>query len=86
MAGQPKKLKKYSMPKGHLKGTARRRDEPIMYDELKGKWNIMITPTAKQIITKAAKLQNFSASEFIERWARTELIKLEIEIPTKEEV
>ena len=75
MAGQGKKLKKYSMPKEHLKGTARRRGEPIMYDELKEKWNLMLTPTAKQIITEAAKLQNFSASEFIERWARTELIK-----------
>jgi predicted HicB family RNase H-like nuclease len=77
MAGQGKKPKTYKMPKEYLKGTARRRGEPIMYDEVKEKWNLNITPTAKRLITEAAKLQNFSASEFIERWARTELIKIE---------
>lgn len=86
MTGQPKKLKKYTMPKEHLKGTVRRRGEPIMYDELKVSWNLKMTPTAKRLITEAAKLENFSASEFIERWARTELIKLEIETPTKEDI
>lgn len=77
MAGQGKKLKKYQMPKEHLKGTARRKGESIMYDELKVKWNLSITPTAKQLISEAAKLQNCSPSELIERWARTELIKVE---------
>ena len=86
MAAQAKKLKKYSMPKEHLKGTARRRGEPIMYDEVKEKWNINITPTAKRLITEAAKLQNFSASEFIERWARTELIKNQEDDSIKSEV
>jgi hypothetical protein len=83
MSGQPRKSKKYQMPKGHLAGTARRRGEPILYDEVKVKWNLMITPTAKQLISEAAKLQNFSPSEFIERWARTELAKQEP--PTKED-
>jgi hypothetical protein len=55
----------------HLEGTVRRRGQPIMYDEVKESWNIKITPTAKRIISEAAKLQNFSASEFIERWARS---------------
>lgn len=74
MAGQQRKSKKYQMPKGHLEGTARRRGEPIMYDEVKISWNIKITPTAKQLISEEAKLKHFSPSEFIERWART-LIK-----------
>jgi hypothetical protein len=86
MASQGKKLKKYQMPKEHLKGTARRRGEPIMYDEVKEKWNLNITPTAKRLITEAAKLQNFSASEFIERWARTELIKTEANDSVQPEV
>ncbi|MBD2359461.1 hypothetical protein H6G41_33655 [Tolypothrix sp. FACHB-123] len=76
MVRQSKKVKKYQMPKGHLKGTARRRGKPILYDEVKESFNIKLTPTAKQLIKDAAKLQNFSPSEFIERWARTELIKL----------
>jgi hypothetical protein len=83
MSAQPKKPKKYQMPKGHLAGTARRRGEPILYDEVKVSWNLKITPTAKQLISEAAKLQNFSPSEFIERWARTELAKQEL--PTKED-
>jgi len=73
MARSPKKAEKYQMPKEHLKGTARRRGEPIMYDEVKESWNIKITPTAKKLISDAAKKFNFSPSEFIERWARKEL-------------
>lgn len=69
-----KKAEKYQMPKEHLKGIARRRGQPIMYDEVKESWNLKITPTAKRLITEAAKLKNFSASEFIERWARAELV------------
>lgn len=83
MPGQQRKSKKYRMPKGHLKGTARRRGEPIMYDEVKESYNIKLTPTAKRLIAQAAKAQNISASELIERWARTELIKQEL--PTNEE-
>ncbi|MDZ7955889.1 hypothetical protein [Nostoc sp. DedQUE09] len=71
-----KKTEKYQMPKEHLKGIPRRRGEPIMYDEVKGNWNIKITPTAKKLISDAAKLENFSASEFIERWARAELVDI----------
>ncbi|MBD2249462.1 hypothetical protein [Nostoc sp. FACHB-888] len=73
MAGTAKKAKKYKMPKEHLKGVRRRRGEPIMYDEVKVNWNLKITPTAKKLISDAAKLENFSASEFIERWARAVL-------------
>ncbi|MCC5612956.1 hypothetical protein LC612_41285 [Nostoc sp. CHAB 5834] len=74
MARTAKKAEKYKMPKEHLKGVARRRGKPIMYDEVKVNWNLKITPTAKQLIREAAKLENFSASEFIERWARAELV------------
>ena len=77
MSGQPKKPKKYQMPKGYEAGTARRKGVPVMYNETKVKLNITITPTAKELISEAAKLQNFSTSEFIERWARTELVKNE---------
>ncbi len=73
MARKALKAEKYQMPKEHLKGVARRRGEPIMYDEVKVNWNLKITPTAKKLISDAAKLENFSASEFIERWARAEL-------------
>ncbi|MBW4451076.1 MAG: hypothetical protein KME38_30765 [Spirirestis rafaelensis WJT71-NPBG6] len=65
------------MPKGHFAGVPRRRDKSVMHEEKKVKWNIMVTPTAKELISEAAKLQNFSASEFIERWARTQLVKNE---------
>ena len=77
MSGQPKNSKKYQMPKGHLAGTARRRGVPVMYNETKVKLNITLTPTAKELISEAAKLENFSTSEFIERWARTQLVKIE---------
>ena len=70
------KAEKYQMPKEHLKGVARRRGEPIMYDEVKVNWNLKITPTAKKLISDAAILENFSASEFIERWARGELVDI----------
>jgi hypothetical protein len=73
MARKALKAEKYQMPKEHLKGVARRRGEPIMYDEVKVNWNLKITPTAKKLISDAAKLENFSASEFIERWARAKL-------------
>ncbi len=75
MARSPKKPEKYQMPKEHLKGTARRRGEPIMYDEVKESWNIKITPTAKKLIREEAKKLNFSPSELIERWARREFKK-----------
>ena len=74
MSGTAKKPEKYKMPKEHLKGVPRMRGEPIMYDEVKVNWNLKITPTAKKLISDAAKLQNCSPSEFIERWARAELI------------
>ena len=62
MARKPLKAEKYQMPKEHLKGVARRRGEPIMYDEVKVNWNLKITPTAKKLISDAAKLENFSPS------------------------
>lgn len=68
-----KKPEKYQMPKEHLKGIARRRGQPIMYDEVKQSCNIKLTPTARSLIEAAAKAENFSLSEFIERWARREL-------------
>ena len=83
MARSPKKAEKYQMPKEHLKGTARRRGEPIMYDELKVSWNIKMTPTGKKLIIEAAKKAHVSPSELIERWARKELV--ENDSTTKEE-
>ncbi|MBD2247734.1 hypothetical protein [Nostoc sp. FACHB-888] len=74
MAAKAKKAKKSKTPKQNLVGVRRMRGEPIMYDEVKGNWNLKITPTAKKLISDAAKLQNCSPSEFIERWARAELI------------
>lgn len=76
-----KKVEKYKMPKEHLKGIARRRGQPIMYDEVKVSCNIKLTPTARSLIEATAKAENFSLSEFIERWARRELI--EQKPPTK---
>jgi hypothetical protein len=72
-----KNIKSEEKAKGNLAGLARRRGIPVMYDEVKESWNIKITPTAKQIIKEAAQALNFSASEFIERWARAELTKPE---------
>lgn len=47
-----------------------------MYDEVKQSCNIKLTPTARSLIEAAAKSENFSLSEFIERWARKELVKI----------
>lgn len=82
-AKKKKKTDKYEMPEGHLKGTARKKGDPIMYDELKVSWNIKMTPTAKKLIIEAAKKAHVSPSELIERWARKELV--ENAYTTKEE-
>lgn len=76
MAAKPKKDEKYQMPKNHMRGTRRERGEPIMYDQMKESWNIKITPIARSLIKDAAKKSNCSPSEFIERWARKELIEI----------
>lgn len=77
------KTEKYEMPKEHLKGIARRRGKPIMYDEVKKSWNIKITPTAKNLITEESKRLDLSPSELIERLVRKELV--ENDSTTKEE-
>ena len=61
----------YKMPKGYRKGKARRRGAPILYEEVKGKLNLTLTPTAIKNITEAAAEEHISRSELIERWARS---------------
>ncbi|MGI2907947.1 hypothetical protein [Tolypothrix sp. VBCCA 56010] len=73
MAGKAKSSDKHKMPKGYLEGKARRRGVPIMHEEVKRNFNVTLTPTAIDLISKAAKAGGFSRSEFIERWARENL-------------
>jgi hypothetical protein len=85
MAKKPKNNNKYQMSKGYLKGQPRRRGIPLIYSEVKEKLNLMLTPTAKEIILNAAKLQGVSRSELVERWARENLVKNKPELPVKED-
>ncbi|MBD2415638.1 hypothetical protein FACHB389_32840 [Nostoc calcicola FACHB-389] len=61
----------YKMPKGYLKGKARRRKVPIIHEECKAKLNLTLTPTAIDKLTQAAKRAGISRSELIEDFARS---------------
>lgn len=63
-------MPKYKSPKGTAKGVARRRGAPVLYDELKVKLNLSLTPTTVNELQNAASGDNISISEFIERWVR----------------
>jgi hypothetical protein len=77
MSEELKSKNKHKMPKGYLKGKARRRGAPLVHDEVKRNINLTLTPTAIELISAAAKADGFSRSEFIERWARTSLANID---------
>jgi hypothetical protein len=62
-------------------GQKRLRDLPVFYDELKKPHLFTLTATAWKTIKAVATIQGISASELIERWARTMLE--EIDTPPK---
>lgn len=64
-------MPKYKAPKGTAKGVARRRGAPVLYNELKKKLNLSLTPTTVNELQNAAVKDNVSISEFIERWVRS---------------
>lgn len=76
MPEEPKSKDRHKMPKGYLKGKARRRGAPLVHDEVKININLTLTPTAIELISAAAKAKGFSKSEFIERWARESLVNI----------
>jgi len=65
--------KGYKMPKGYLKGKARRRGAPILHQEAKEKLNLTLTPTAIAKLSEAAAKAGVSRSELVERWAKEQL-------------
>lgn len=64
-------MPKFKSPKGASKGVARRRGSPVLYNELKTKLNLSLTPTAIKELENAANKDNISISELIERLARS---------------
>ncbi|BAZ27519.1 hypothetical protein NIES4073_84420 [Kalymmatonema gypsitolerans NIES-4073] len=57
------------------KGKKAVRDVPLFYDEKKRVHGITLTDFAWQGLSALARQQQISVSEFIERWARTEIDK-----------
>jgi hypothetical protein len=51
------------------------RGVPVLYDEIKKSHAVRLTDTAWKMITEKAKIENISASELMERWARSLDIK-----------
>ncbi|MEI2578709.1 hypothetical protein [Scytonema sp. PRP1] len=52
------------------KGKKRTKNQPVFYDELKTRHNIIITPSSWLKLQISAKKQEVSVSEFIEQWAQ----------------
>lgn len=52
------------------------RSVPEIWDELKSRHQIMLTPTAKALLNRQAKDKGLSASEYIERSVRSEAFRL----------
>ncbi|MDF5716414.1 MAG: hypothetical protein PUP93_21685 [Rhizonema sp. NSF051] len=51
-------------------GKKRKRNEPILHDELKTSRHLFLTPTAWEKLKAYAKKQEVSISELVETWAR----------------
>ena len=51
-------------------GKKRLRNIPILHDQVKKKRTIALTDTAYEAMSEAARSENISLSEFVERWAR----------------
>lgn len=51
-------------------GEKRLRNIPILHDEIKQRRTIALTDTAYEAISEAARLEEVSLSEFVERWGR----------------
>ncbi len=60
------------------KGVARRRNVPLLYNEVKSKLNLSLTPSTIDSLTKKAIDLNTSISEMIERWVRKSFIVLSL--------
>ncbi|MBO3463398.1 hypothetical protein G7B40_040945 [Aetokthonos hydrillicola Thurmond2011] len=73
MGKTPEPKKGYKMPKGYLRGKARRRGAPIIHEEAKEKLNLTLTPTAINKLSQAAFKAGVSRSELVERWVRENL-------------
>ncbi len=57
-------------PKPSAKGVKRQREIPLLYDQVKSKLNLSLTPTAKDNLTQKAIEGHTSISDMIERWSR----------------
>lgn len=69
---QPKKDVPLTQRKVSHKGKACRRGQPVYYDEVKQRINLMLTPYALDRLERLAEQQECSKSEVIERWLRTQ--------------
>ena len=58
------------MDKTYRKGKQGKKNQPMLYDEVKKQYKMMLTPTAKSELTKTATARNISVSELIERYGR----------------
>lgn len=52
------------------KGVKRIKNQPVYYDEIKGKRTVFLTPTAWDNIKNEAASRGISASELVEEWGR----------------
>ncbi|MDF5732063.1 MAG: hypothetical protein PUP92_29695 [Rhizonema sp. PD38] len=51
-------------------GKKRKRNEPILHDELKTSRHLFLTPTAWEVLKARALEKETSISELVEAWAR----------------
>ncbi len=52
------------------KGQKGQKNIPYLYNEVKTRHNVLLTPTAWQILQDLAEIKGMSVSEIIEQWAR----------------
>ncbi len=66
----------FSMPmqESNNGGLSGRKGKPKIHGEAKGKFNISLTPTAKNKLIEAANEAGISPSELIERWAKSPML------------
>jgi hypothetical protein len=69
----PKKERPLSSRKKSHKGIPCRRGKPILYEEVKTKINLTLTPSTIHDLTRVAESEGISRSELVEQLLRTHL-------------
>ena len=69
----PKKGRPLSSRKKSQKGRSCRRGKPVLYEEVKTKINLTLTPSTIHNLTKVAESEDVSRSELVEQLLRLHL-------------